>query len=89
MPHILTTHVGSLPRGNELVPLLLVRDHGEPYDAAAFDRIVQAAVVDAVAKQERFGVSIVSDGELGKVGYCTSAGAITKVRTISTYRWNA
>jgi 5-methyltetrahydropteroyltriglutamate--homocysteine methyltransferase len=71
MPSILTTHVGSLPRGDELVPLLLARDHGEPYDAAAFDRVVQAAVVDAVARQEKSGVSIVSDGELGKVGYST------------------
>jgi 5-methyltetrahydropteroyltriglutamate--homocysteine methyltransferase len=71
MPHMLTTHVGSLPRGNELVPLLLARDHGKPYEAAVFDRTVGAAVVDAVAKQEASGVSIVSDGELGKVGYST------------------
>jgi len=71
MPDILTTHVGSLPRGDELAPLLLARDHGEPCDAAVFDRIVQAAVIDAVARQESCGVSIVSDGELGKVGYST------------------
>jgi len=68
---ILTTHVGSLPRGPELTPLLLARDHGEPYDAAEFDRVVQAAVDAAVAKQVECGVSIVSDGELGKVGYST------------------
>jgi 5-methyltetrahydropteroyltriglutamate--homocysteine methyltransferase len=71
MRPILTTHVGSLPRGNELVPLLLARDHGQPYDAEAFDRLVQAAVNEAVAKQEAAGVSIASDGELGKVGYST------------------
>lgn len=71
MAEILTTHVGSLPRGKELVPLLMARDHRRPYDAAAFDRLVQAAVDDAVAKQEAAGVSIVSDGELGKVGYST------------------
>jgi 5-methyltetrahydropteroyltriglutamate--homocysteine methyltransferase len=71
MRPILTTHVGSLPRGNELVPLLLARDHGQPYDAEAFDRLVQAAVNEAVAKQEDAGVSIASDGELGKVGYST------------------
>jgi len=71
MQSILTTHVGSLPRGNELVPLLLARDHGRPYDAEAFDRLVQTAVNDAVAKQEAAGVSIASDGELGKVGYST------------------
>jgi 5-methyltetrahydropteroyltriglutamate--homocysteine methyltransferase len=68
---IRTTHVGSLPRGPELVPLLLARDKGEPYDAAEFDRVVQAAVDEAVAKQVAAGVSIVSDGELGKVGYST------------------
>jgi 5-methyltetrahydropteroyltriglutamate--homocysteine methyltransferase len=71
MRPVLTTHVGSLPRGNELVPLLLARDHGQPYDAEVFDRLVQAAVNDAVAKQEAAGVSIASDGELGKVGYST------------------
>ena len=71
MTRILTTHVGSLPRGSELVPLLLARDHGKPYDKSAFERVVQAAVSDAVARQEAAGVSIVSDGELGKVGYST------------------
>src|SRR6202050_1873087 len=71
MPHIPTTHVGSLPRGDDLVPLLLARDHGKPYDAQVFDRLVQAAVNEAVAKQEAAGVSIASDGELGKVGYST------------------
>jgi len=65
------THVGSLPRGDELVPLLLARDHGQPYDSAAFDRVVQSAVDDAVQKQVAAGVTIVSDGELGKVGYST------------------
>lgn len=68
---IRTTHVGSLPRGPELVPLLLARDKGEVYDAAEFDRVVQAAVDDGVRNQVEAGVSIVSDGELGKVGYST------------------
>ena len=71
MTHIATTHVGSLPRGPELTPLLLARDHGEPYDSEAFDRTVQAAVDEAVLRQVHAGVSIVSDGELGKVGYST------------------
>ncbi len=68
---IRTTHVGSLPRGPELVPLLLARDKGEPYDAPEFDRVVQAAIDDAVRRQVAAGVSVVSDGELGKVGYST------------------
>jgi 5-methyltetrahydropteroyltriglutamate--homocysteine methyltransferase len=66
-----TSHVGSLPRGPELVPLLLARDHGEPYDVAEFDKVVQAAVDEGVRAQVEAGVSIVSDGELGKVGYST------------------
>ena len=65
------THVGSLPRGDELIPLLLAKDHGKLYDAAEFDRVVQSAVDDAVKKQVTAGVTIVSDGELGKVGYST------------------
>ncbi|QGP81030.1 cobalamin-independent methionine synthase II family protein [Sphingobium sp. CAP-1] len=68
---IATTHVGSLPRGDALTPLLLARDKGEAYDAAAFDATVQGAVTDAVAQQRAAGVDIVSDGELGKVGYST------------------
>ncbi len=71
MTFIRTTHVGSLPRGPALTPLLLARDHGEPYDAEEFDRVVQAAVDEAVRAQVDAGVSIVSDGELGKVGYST------------------
>lgn len=66
-----TTHVGSLPRGDALTPLLLARDKGQPYDAAEFDHLVRAAVDEAVAQQVAAGVSIVSDGELGKVGYST------------------
>jgi len=65
------THVGSLPRGDELTALLLAKDHGKPYDAAAFDSIVQSAIDEAVRKQVAAGVTIVSDGELGKVGYST------------------
>lgn len=68
---ISTTHVGSLPRGDQLIPLLLARDHGEPYDAQLFDQTVRAAVSSAVDAQINAGVSIVSDGELGKIGYST------------------
>src|SRR5262249_9549847 len=40
-------------------------------DPAEFDRVVQHAIDDAVKKQVAAGVTIVSDGELGKVGYST------------------
>ncbi|WP_428334833.1 cobalamin-independent methionine synthase II family protein [Novosphingobium sp.] len=68
---IATTHVGSLPRGDALTPLLLARDKGEPYSAKDFDATVQAAIDDALAHQIECGVTIASDGELGKIGYST------------------
>ena len=71
MAQIETTHVGSLPRGDRLTPLLLARDRSEDYDEADFDSAVQSAVTEAVDLQIAAGVSIVSDGELGKVGYST------------------
>lgn len=71
MTFIRTTHVGSMPRGEELTPLLLARDAGEPYDADRFDAVVAEAVKEVVAFQAECGVDIVSDGELGKVGYST------------------
>jgi 5-methyltetrahydropteroyltriglutamate--homocysteine methyltransferase len=71
VPRIDVTHVGSLPRGDELTALLLAKDHGKSYDATEFDRVVQNAIDEAVKKQVAAGVTIVSDGELGKVGYST------------------
>ncbi len=71
MSHIQTTHVGSMPRGEALTPLLKARDAGKSYDAEAFDVAVSAAVDAAVAKQVECGVDIVSDGEIGKIGYST------------------
>lgn len=66
-----TTHVGSLPRSEELAQLLLARDHGQEVDAERFEQVVQAAIDHAVQKQVEVGVGIMSDGELGKVGYAT------------------
>lgn len=71
MHPIATTHVGSMPRGPELTELLLARDAGKPFDAAEFDRTVSDAVNRSVAFQRECGVDIVSDGEMGKVGYST------------------
>ncbi len=71
MTFIHTTHVGSLPRTPELAALLLKRDRGETVDEAAFDALVSAEIETAIRAQIKAGVSIVSDGELGKVGYST------------------
>ena len=71
MTFIQTTHVGSLPRSAELADMLLKRDHHEAVSETAFDALVSAEIERAVRAQVEAGVSIVSDGELGKVGYST------------------
>ena len=68
---ILTTHVGSLPRPEDLSGFLFKIDAGEAYDQPAFDACVRRAVSDVVARQVECGIDIVSDGEMSKVGYAT------------------
>lgn len=68
---ILTTHVGSLPRSAELAGLLFAAERGERIDAERFERAATAGVEDAVARQVRAGIAIVSDGELAKISYAT------------------
>lgn len=66
-----TTHVGSLPRTQEVVDFIFARERGEPYDADAFDACMTRAVSDTVGKQAKAGVDIVSDGETSKISYAT------------------
>ena len=68
---ILTTHTGSLPRPADLDQLIADRETGKDVDAAAFDSRVTEAVADIVASQLAAGVSVISDGEMGKSGYST------------------
>jgi 5-methyltetrahydropteroyltriglutamate--homocysteine methyltransferase len=71
MTFIQTTHVGSLPRSAGLAEMLLKRDHRQDVDEAAFDALASAEIEAIIRAQVEAGVSIVSDGELGKVGYST------------------
>ncbi|RFU13282.1 epoxyalkane--coenzyme M transferase [Rhodobacteraceae bacterium W635] len=68
---IKTTHVGSLPRTQDVVDFIFARERGEPYDPAAFDAAMTAAVSETVRKQKEAGISIVSDGETSKISYAT------------------
>ncbi len=67
----LTTHVGSLPRPDDLVEMMFAREDGLPIDRAALDERIEQAVIDAVARQVRAGVDIVNDGEWPKPSYAT------------------
>ena len=71
MSKILTTHVGSLPRTQEVVDFIFARERNEDYDPAAFDAAMTRAVSDTVKKQVDAGIDIVSDGETSKISYAT------------------
>ena len=66
---ILTTHVGSLPRPDDLIDLLVAKDRDRPYDPALLERLVAESVAEIVQKQVECGVDIVSDGEMSKISY--------------------
>ncbi len=68
---ILTTHVGSLPRGQAVVDQLLLKERDEPLDVAAFDRAMREGVSAVVKQQVAIGIDSVSDGETSKISYAT------------------
>ncbi len=66
---ILTTHVGSLPRSQEVVDFIFARENGEAYDQATFDACMTAAVNETVSKQAQVGIDVVSDGEPARASW--------------------
>ena len=68
---ILTTHVGSLPRTDAVVDLLVARENRAAVDDAALERTMRRAVLDVVRRQVEIGIDVVSDGETSKIGYAT------------------
>jgi len=68
---VLTTHVGSLPRSQPVVDMLLQRESGQGYPRAEFERVMDTAVSEVVRRQRQVGIDVVSDGETAKIGYAT------------------
>ena len=71
MTKIKTTHVGSLPRSNELSELLFKKDKKEKIDLDNFDAVVKKDVKKIVKKQVDLGIDFISDGEMSKISYAT------------------
>ncbi len=71
MSKILTTHVGSLPRTQDVVDFIFARENEQPYDQMEFDACMSAAVSQTIGKQVEAGIDIVSDGETSKISYAT------------------
>jgi 5-methyltetrahydropteroyltriglutamate--homocysteine methyltransferase len=71
LSRILTTHVGSLPRPQDVVDQVWAEDKGEDVDRAEYERVIGAAVKQRVQDQVDAGIDFVSDGEMSKIGYAT------------------
>ena len=68
---ISVTHVGSLPRKQEVVDFIFARENNQKYNQDDFDNVMNEAVLETVKKQVNSGVDIVSDGETSKISYAT------------------
>jgi len=68
---VLTTHVGSLPRPQDVTDVVFAKEREEHVDEAEFDRIIENAVKAVTQQQKDAGISIPSDGEMSKISYAT------------------
>jgi 5-methyltetrahydropteroyltriglutamate--homocysteine methyltransferase len=74
--HILTSHVGSLPRPDELIAANRAREAGEVTDESRFQENLRAAVAQVVRRQRELGIDVPGDGEFGKsMGHRVNYGA--------------
>ena len=67
----LTTHVGSLPREDDLIEIMFAKEDGLPLDMAAVDARIAEAVQFVVDRQAEAGLDIINDGEQSKPSYAT------------------
>ena len=67
----LTTHIGSLPRSEELIQIMFAREDGIPLDQAALEARFVQAVGHVAARQIEAGIDIINDGEMSKPSYAT------------------
>ena len=73
---ILTTHVGSLPRPDDLIEATRAREAGEAIVEQTFQQTLRRAVGDVVRHQKELGIDVSGDGEFGKsVGHRVNYGA--------------
>jgi 5-methyltetrahydropteroyltriglutamate--homocysteine methyltransferase len=70
---ILTTHAGSLPRPSEVLDLVEGRDQREVSEIPGAGQVVDEAVHAVVRRQLDAGIDVLSDGEMGRVGFSSYA----------------
>jgi 5-methyltetrahydropteroyltriglutamate--homocysteine methyltransferase len=66
---ILTTHAGRLDGPPDYRQLMAGMRTGAPIDLDAAKPTIRAAMVDVMRRQTEAGLDVISDGELGKIGF--------------------
>ena len=66
---ILTTHVGSLPRPDDMLEVLTAKMKGQSVDEQAFEARLPSAVAEIVRQQAEHGLDVIDDGEVGKPSF--------------------
>jgi 5-methyltetrahydropteroyltriglutamate--homocysteine methyltransferase len=66
-----TTHVGSLPRAQDLVDLIFAKEERANIDEAELAARIETAVQYVVDRQAEAGVDVINDGEQSKPSYAT------------------
>jgi 5-methyltetrahydropteroyltriglutamate--homocysteine methyltransferase len=66
---ILTTHVGSLPRPQEVLKFIHARTTGIDFDPGGYELGMQTAVADVVRRQAEVGLDVINDGEQTKTSF--------------------
>jgi 5-methyltetrahydropteroyltriglutamate--homocysteine methyltransferase len=68
---ILTTHAGSIPRGEPLGTMLIDQEQGKPVDRTKLDELADARVAHVLRKEAEVGIDSANDGEQARVGFQT------------------
>ncbi|HEU0075503.1 MAG TPA: cobalamin-independent methionine synthase II family protein [Dehalococcoidia bacterium] len=66
---ILTTHAGRLAGSDDLQEKTRAIQRGDSMDIDAIMPQIRAEMVDVIRKQDEAGIDVISDGELGKIGF--------------------
>jgi 5-methyltetrahydropteroyltriglutamate--homocysteine methyltransferase len=68
---ILTTHAGSMPRGEPLSSMLIDQEDGKRIDRRKIEEVTDDRVGYIIKKEVEAGIDIPNDGEQGRVGFQT------------------
>ncbi len=85
---ILTTHAGSIPRGEPLGEMLIDEEAGKPVDKSALQSNVELRVSRVLEKQAEAGVDIVMMASRGALGSSLHHSADERLRRrLETALW--